>query len=205
MDGLGWTQVEQDCVAQEWGAIRDSAPFEPAKSPPLPDYLTPDHRPALSRCSAPRLPSCGHQLNMNNQWPKVMNTFAKRFVLTIAIFAVGVWALADEDRPPPKTGAVQTIKVSGTDLTGLNAIVLTSLLDQAKRQGTTAVIVDMGSVNHMTPAGMESLSAGAQSFGPDHFAVVNLSAQPAELVQSKGAGRFRTFFSVEEAITALRK
>ena len=52
---------------------------------------------------------------------------------------------------------------------------------------------------------MESLATGAQSFGPDNFAVANLSAQPAELAQSEGAGRFRTFLSVEEAIAAFKK
>jgi len=134
-----------------------------------------------------------------------MNTFTRRFVLTIALFTLGACAVAGEHTPPPKTRAVQTIKVSGTDLTGLNASTLTSLLSQVKQQGTTTVVVDMGSVIHMTPAGMESLSAGAQSFGSDNFAVANLSAQPAELAQSEGAGRFRTFLSVEEAIAAFKK
>jgi anti-anti-sigma regulatory factor len=136
---------------------------------------------------------------------KAMNAFARRLVLTIALFTFGACAVAGEDTRPSKTGAVQTIKVSGTDLTGLNASSLTSLLRQVKQQGTTTVVVDMGSVSHMTPAGMESLSAGAQIFGSDNFAVANLSAQPAELAQSEGVGRFRTFPSVEEAIAAFKK
>lgn len=134
-----------------------------------------------------------------------MNAFATRFVLTLALVAFGVCTIADEETPQPKTGSIQTIKVGGTDLTGLNAITLTSILSQAKQQGAKAVVVDMGSVSHLTPAGMESLATGAQSFGMDNFAVANLSAQPAELVQSAGAGQFRTFASVEEATAALKK
>lgn len=133
-----------------------------------------------------------------------MNTLVTRLALTLVLFACGAYAAAGEDTPPTKTGAVQTIKVSGTDLTGLNAISITNLLDQAKQQGTSAVVVDMGSVTHMTPAGMDALVAGAQSFGPERFAVANLSGQPAEVAQSEGAGRLRTFASVQEAVAALK-
>lgn len=134
-----------------------------------------------------------------------MNTFATPFILVLALFAAAAPALADSDKSPPKTSAIQTITVSGTDLTGLNASSLGSLLSKAKQQGAAAVVVDMGSVSHMTPAGMEALAVGAQIFGQDNFAVANLSGEPAKLVQGEGAGQFQSFPSVPEAIAALKK
>ena len=74
--------------------------------------------------------------------------------------------------------------------------------NQAKKQGAGIVVVDMGSVTHMTPAGMDALAAGTDIFGPEHFGVANLSGQPAELVQ--GTGGFQTFTNVEEAAAALK-
>lgn len=133
-----------------------------------------------------------------------MNTLAKHVVVTLALFAFAVCAMAGEDTSPPNTSTVQTIKVNGTDLTGLNGSALTNLINQAKQQGTTNIVVDLDSVSHMTPVGMESLTAGAERFGPGNFAVANLSGQPAELAQREGAGRFQTYASVKEAVAALK-
>ncbi len=134
-----------------------------------------------------------------------MYASATRFFLVLTLLAYGACAVAGEDSLPSETRSVQTVKVNGTDLTGLNASALTNLLSQAKQQGVIAVVVDMSAVSHMTPAGMASLAAGRQNFGSDNFAVANLSGQPADLAQSKGADRFQTFPSVEEAVTALNK
>jgi len=136
---------------------------------------------------------------------EVMNTLATRFVLMLVLFAFAAFTVADEDRSPPNISAVQVIKVNGTDLTGLNGHALTSLINRAKQNGTTKIVVDLGSVSHMTPAGMEPLTAGAQSFGSGNFAVANLSGQPAQLAQTEGAGLFDSYSSVEEAVAALKE
>jgi anti-anti-sigma regulatory factor len=132
-----------------------------------------------------------------------MHVPATRLLVFLAVLGIGAPALPDNDAPPPRTRAVQTITVSGTDLTGLNAGALTAVLTRAEQQGATVVVVDMGSVSHMTPAGMASLEAGAERFGRDSFGVANLSGQPAALAQSEGRDRFRIFASLDEARAAL--
>ncbi len=133
-----------------------------------------------------------------------MNSLAKRLALVLVLLAFGTCVNADEDAAPTKAAAVQTIKVNGSDLTGLNAGAITSMLNQAKKQGAGTVVVDMGSVTYMAPAGMDALAAGTEIFGQGHFGVANLSGQPAELAQGEGAGRFETFATVEEAAAALK-
>ena len=136
---------------------------------------------------------------------KVMNTLAARVVLMLVFIAFATVTAGDEDSSPTKIDTVQIIEVNGADLTGLNGHALTTLLKQAKQKGTTRIVVDLGSVSHMTPAGMESLTAGAQSFGFGNFAVANLAEQPAQLVRSKRSGLFNTYSSVQEAVAALRE
>lgn len=134
-----------------------------------------------------------------------MHTLAARVVLTLVLFTFTAFTVADQESSPANSNAVQIIKVSGTDLTGLNGNALASLFNQAKQNGKTKIVVDLGSVSHMTPAGMESLTAGAQSFGSGNFAVANLSGQPAQLVQGKGAGLFNAYASVQQAVAALKE
>ena len=134
-----------------------------------------------------------------------MNNRATPIVLTLVLFAFAAFTVAGEVISPTKTSTVQIVKVNGTDLTGLNGNALTSLINQAKQNGTTKIVVDMGSVSHMTPAGMESLTAGAQSFGSGNFAVANLFGQPAQLAQIKGAGLFNVYASVQQAVAALKE
>ena len=134
-----------------------------------------------------------------------MNTLAIRLFLTLALFVVAAFTVADEEISPTKIRSVQVIRVNGTDLTGLNGSALTSRINQAKQNGATGIVVDLGTVSHMTPAGMESLTTGAQSIGAGNFAVANLSGQPAQLAQNGGAGLFHTYSSVQEAVAALRE
>lgn len=134
-----------------------------------------------------------------------MKALAARFVLTLVLLAFTTFSAADEVESPTQISVVQVIKVSGTDLTGLNGNALTSLLNRAKQNGTTKIVVDLGSVSHMTPAGMEVLTAGAQSFGSGNFAVASLSGQPAQLAQSEGAGKFNSYPSVQEAVAVLKE
>lgn len=134
-----------------------------------------------------------------------MFTFATRAALALVLFAIAGAAVADKALSPKRTGTVQIIKVSGSDLTGLNRHTLTSLINQARQKGSTKIVVDLGSVTHMTPAGMESLTAGAHSFGSGNFAIANLSGQPARLAQSEGAGLFAAYTSVQEAVSALKE
>ena len=67
--------------------------------------------------------------------------------------------------------------MNGTDLTGLNGSALTSRINQAKQNRATGIVVDLGTVSHMTPAGMESpvLQQAPKASGP---AILQLQIYP---------------------------
>lgn len=122
---------------------------------------------------------------------------------TLLLFAAHpVYAETPEQQGPNR---VQVIQVQGSDLTGLNLETLSGNLQAAHRQGAVALVLDLGSLTHMTEAGMQALVSGAEIFGRDRFAVANLSGAPAELLKNQGAGRIQVFPTVEEAVAALSK
>ena len=98
---------------------------------------------------------------------------------------------------------IQVVKVSGTEITGLNSFSLVQEIEAAIAAGATALVIGLSRVERLTPAGTAAFERAIAKLGSEQVALVGVAKQPSGVLEDSGKP-YRLFDSVEEGVEAVK-